>query len=103
MEDLVKIIAKYGGDIIKFIGDAMIVLWPPKVNSRKSVHHSAVETDRAETILTNCRKAVQCAIEIQQQLNNKQIRKGFKALSVKIGVGVGTCALMHIGGVFERA
>lgn len=46
---------------------------------------------------------MQCAIEIQQQLNNKQIRKGFKPLSVKIGVGVGSCALMHVGGVFERA
>lgn len=32
MEDLVKIIANYGGDIIKFIGDAMIVVWPEKVD-----------------------------------------------------------------------
>ena len=29
MEDLVSEINLYGGDIIKFVGDAMIVMWPP--------------------------------------------------------------------------
>ena len=33
-EGLIKIIVKYGGDIIKFVGDAMIIVWPPP--SRKS-------------------------------------------------------------------
>jgi class 3 adenylate cyclase len=28
MEALVKHLAKFGGDIIKFVGDAMIVMWP---------------------------------------------------------------------------
>jgi adenylate cyclase 10 len=28
MEGLVKNIGKYGGDIIKFVGDALIVMWP---------------------------------------------------------------------------
>ena len=28
MEGLVKGLSKYGGDIIKFIGDALIVVWP---------------------------------------------------------------------------
>ena len=28
MEGMVKNITKYGGDIIKFVGDAIIVLWP---------------------------------------------------------------------------
>ena len=29
MEGMVKNLGKYGGDIIKFVGDAMIVMWPP--------------------------------------------------------------------------
>lgn len=29
MEKLVKSISKSGGDIFKFAGDAMIVIWPP--------------------------------------------------------------------------
>ena len=28
MEGMVKCLGKYGGDIIKFVGDAMIVMWP---------------------------------------------------------------------------
>jgi class 3 adenylate cyclase len=28
MESIVKYLGKYGGDIIKFVGDAMIVVWP---------------------------------------------------------------------------
>jgi len=28
MEGMVKALGKYGGDIIKFVGDAMIVMWP---------------------------------------------------------------------------
>lgn len=28
MEGMVKNFSKYGGDIIKFVGDAMIVMWP---------------------------------------------------------------------------
>jgi adenylate cyclase 10 len=30
MEGMVKSLGKYGGDIIKFVGDAMIVMWPPR-------------------------------------------------------------------------
>ena len=28
MEGMVKNLSKFGGDIIKFVGDAMIVMWP---------------------------------------------------------------------------
>jgi class 3 adenylate cyclase len=28
MEGMVKNFGKYGGDIIKFVGDAMIIMWP---------------------------------------------------------------------------
>lgn len=30
MEGMVKNLSKFGGDIIKFVGDAMIVMWPRK-------------------------------------------------------------------------
>ena len=72
MEDLVKIIANYGGDIIKFIGDAMIVVWPEKVDELetkdrwtkvlKMIQEDAREKEARQ--LRNCRKAVQCALEI---------------------------------------
>ena len=28
MEGMVKNLSKYGGDIIKFVGDALIIMWP---------------------------------------------------------------------------
>lgn len=33
MECIVKGLGKYGGDIIKFVGDAMIVVWPRDDNN----------------------------------------------------------------------
>ena len=33
MEGMVTNLDKYGGDIIKFVGDAMIVMWPPVENT----------------------------------------------------------------------
>jgi hypothetical protein len=36
MELMVSEIGKSGGDIFKFAGDAMIVLWPPPPTEKKS-------------------------------------------------------------------
>lgn len=35
MEGMVKNLSKYGGDIIKFVGDAMIVMWPPPADEQE--------------------------------------------------------------------
>jgi len=88
MEGLIKCIAKYGGDIIKFVGDAMIVVWP---------------RGEDEPLDTIARKAIQAALEIQAELNNKRIMQNVSRLSVKIGVGAGKCGLLHVGGIFKRA
>ena len=42
-EGLIKIIVKYGGDIIKFVGDAMIIVWPPPI--AKSPEYSRLSHD----------------------------------------------------------
>ena len=87
MEGLVKCIGKYGGDIIKFVGDAMIVVYPRK-------------EDEDLTIIV--RRAIQTGLEIQSELNNKRIMQNVSRLSVKIGLGVGKCGLLHVGGIFDR-
>ena len=69
---MIKIIGKYGGDIIKFVGDAMICMWP---------EGSKRETDRAQTTV---RKVIQCALEIQSELNNFKVITEVSALSVKV-------------------
>ena len=90
MELLVNAIGRSGGDIFKFAGDAMIVLWPPpKDNSDKD-------------LTTLCRQAIQSALDIQSTLNDTTIIEDIK-LSVKIGFGIGEVTILHVGGVFSRA
>jgi len=50
MEGMVKNLGKYGGDIIKFVGDAMIVMWPPETKQ--------VGPPSRETIEMTVRKAI---------------------------------------------
>ena len=35
MESMVKCFSRFGGDIIKFVGDAMIVMWPRSNNDHE--------------------------------------------------------------------
>ena len=87
MEQIINIIGANGGDIFKFVGDAIMVIWPP---------------DGSPNFLKNaCKRACQCAMDIQKQLNDLEIIEG-KKLSVKIGLGVGQCHILFVGGLFGR-
>ena len=44
MEGMVKALGKYGGDIIKFVGDAMIVMWPRIPNSQSNISTNTSQT-----------------------------------------------------------
>lgn len=83
---MVKIISSGGGDVLKFAGDAMIVLWPE---------------DEADSIEIRLQRATQCAVFIQQQLDQAILEDSVQ-LSVKIGVGVGMVSVIHIGGTHKR-
>ena len=90
MEFLVKAIGLSGGDIFKFAGDAMIVLWPPPQHNTE------------EELTTLCRQAIQSSLDIQSKLHEIRLVGDIK-LSVKIGFGVGQVTILHVGGVFSRA
>lgn len=93
MELLVKYIGKSGGDIFKFAGDAMIVIWPPPQNKND---------DEDEELTTLCRQAIQSSLDIQSKLHEIKLVEDIK-LSVKIGFGVGKLTILHVGGVYGRA
>ena len=78
MEFLVKAIGRSGGDVFKFAGDAMIVIWPPP---------SQIDREEEELTLL-CRQAIQSSMDIQNKLNEIKVIEDIK-LSVKIGFGVG--------------
>ena len=87
MELLINIIGKNGGDIFKFAGDALLVIWP-----------STEKNDLEES----CRRAFQCALTIQSKLNQLDMGSG-NPLSVKVGIGVGECKIFFVGGTFNRS
>ena len=86
MELLINIIGKNGGDIIKFAGDALLVIWP--------------QEKRGDEI-NSCRRAVQCAIQIMTKLDKLEMIQG-RVLSVKVGLGFGECKVLLVGGIFDR-
>lgn len=61
MEGMVRYLNQYGGDIIKFVGDAMIVMWPPIDTSATNF-----DTLKMDTI----RRAIQCSQDIQKTMHN---------------------------------
>jgi class 3 adenylate cyclase len=60
MEGMVKSLGKYGGDIIKFVGDAMIVMWPRTTPPAAGEKGMGQGDDRTTVV----RKAIQCALDI---------------------------------------
>lgn len=90
---LVRLVQRAGGDIFKFAGDAVIVLWP--VN----------EAD-GETLKVVAHRAVQCAMDVQKtvpelkldEFRSEKNKKLDLSFAFKCGVGVGTVSIVHLGG-----
>ena len=80
-----QFIAAAGGDIFKFAGDAMVVLWPENT---------------APDVPARVKLAVQAGMTIQDHLHNAALGlEGDKVnLSIKIGIGCGVVSVAHLGG-----
>ena len=91
MELLINIIGKNGGDIIKFVGEALLVIWP-------SIDDNEEKNDLQES----CIRAFQCAKQITKKMI-KLNKEGGMNLGLKIGLGVGECRIFFAGGTFSRS
>ena len=91
---LVKLITAEGGDVFKFAGDALIVLWTPVIHERDGVVSY-------ETLTMMGRRAAQAALRIQSVMHNMEMAPGV-FLSVKCGIGVGDVSIITIGGIYGR-
>lgn len=78
----IRIIRKYGGDIIKFAGDGLLVIW------------------QYDDLVKATALAAQTALEARSQLEN--FRVGERTLSTRIAISAGNIALTGLGGVFNR-
>lgn len=84
-ELLLKSMSSSGGDVFKFAGDAILVVWPPG----------------PEDLPTKVRRAIQCGMNISSSFQDAQLSHGVR-LSVKIGIGCGNVSILHLGGLYKR-
>jgi class 3 adenylate cyclase len=82
-QKMIKICTSCGGDVIKFAGDALIVLW---VN---------------EPLAKLAHRACECALELQDSLHDTEITPEI-SLSLKVGVGLGSATMFYVGGHADR-
>jgi class 3 adenylate cyclase len=78
--DLIAIIQDFGGDVVKFAGDALWAIWP-------------VETDPVEMIC----QALLCGQKIQATFSENP-----ETVSLRVSISSGNISVMHVGGVFGR-
>ena len=70
--ELIELINAHGGDIVKFSGDALLVLWPADEGTRS----------------TAMRRAIQCGLAIQESVNGRRV-DGATEISLNVIVSVG--------------
>lgn len=81
---VIEAIERYGGDVVKFAGDALIVLWPADAGVAHAVH-----------------AATECGLALQAIARGLQTA-GSERLSVKISISAGPMRISHVGGVRAR-
>lgn len=85
LEALAETVEAYGGDVVKFAGDAIVALW----------------ITRGEPMIDAVRRATRCALAIQRMQHTSALDGG-EPLRVRIGVGAGVAALMTLGAAGRR-
>ncbi len=91
-DQLIQLITGYGGDIVKFAGDALIALWPA---TRQT------ELPAKAQLALAVHRAARCSLLTQQRLNGYEVAPGIQ-LSLKLALGAGEILTMHLGGEYGR-
>ncbi len=84
---LVDTIIEYGGDVVKFAGDALLALWVLDSDDK----------DLADATL----QAACCALAVQAQLKDYQTPTG-QPLLLRMGLGAGGLLAVQLGGIRDR-
>ena len=84
---IVDLILNYGGDVLKFAGDALLAVWPVQ--------------DTEQDLQLRTLQACQCALVIQN-FSHTYTSTSDISLALRIGIGAGDVAIAHVGGVYKR-
>ncbi|HEY9525967.1 MAG TPA: adenylate/guanylate cyclase domain-containing protein, partial [Anaerolineales bacterium] len=91
---LIDIIHDYGGDVVKFAGDAVIAVWP--VVPDPAISETVSRADQWQWTM----RAAECALEVHERLSNYKAEDA--NLYLKLAVSLGRINTVHVGGVFNR-
>jgi class 3 adenylate cyclase/tetratricopeptide (TPR) repeat protein len=91
---LIDIVHNYGGDIVKFAGDAVIAVWT--IASDQGKLGSVSRADQWQWTM----RAAECALEIREKLSNYKVENA--NLYLKLAISTGSVITAHVGGVFNR-
>ena len=83
-KELIDGIFRYAGDVIKFAGDALQVVWRNRGGSQLSL---------PQLVLL----ASKCCLKLLEELNGREVVKGV-SLKLHMGIGAGRLSSFYIGG-----
>lgn len=85
--ELIQIVNRYGGDVLKFAGDALLATFDDRVPG--------------DNLNDAAARAASASVAIQEQLQTFPLVEGTR-LSLKISLAAGSLRFLHLGGVFGR-
>jgi class 3 adenylate cyclase/tetratricopeptide (TPR) repeat protein len=91
---IIDIIHAYGGDVVKFAGDAVIAVWP--IESESGTTDPVSQASPWQWTM----RAAECALEIHESLTNYKAEGAH--LYLKLAISTGNITSAHVGGVFNR-
>ncbi len=116
---LIDIIHDYGGDVVKFAGDAVIAVWniaqdtlpsddstPPLDQGFETTSPINLPSDERPDSVSRAdqwqwtMRAAECALEIRERLTNYKAED--ENLYLKLAISSGGITAAHVGGVFNR-
>ena len=97
---LIDIIHDYGGDVVKFAGDAVIAVWPIVANDVEAGGTGEGGPISRADLWQWTMRAAECAITVRERLSNYKVEDA--SLYLKLAVSTGHITAAHVGGVFSR-
>ncbi|KAL8273282.1 hypothetical protein Esti_002783 [Eimeria stiedai] len=102
---IIRIVHFWGGDIIKFSGDALTIVWPVDDDDEGGEHVVEDTKDDDEYRVDArqaCLLAAKCCMNLHQSLHKYPTGFAGKTLTLHIGAGFGKVTILQVGGIMDR-